>query len=225
MDEKLNNLSFVLIIISRFKMLMRVACCLAGGKLPITWYPKDFIKVPMTDMRMRPQASTGYPGRTYRFYTGKKVYQFGYGLSYSKYSYEFVSLTKKQLNFSPLSVTRGVRNSSSTHHLLVSEMGTELCEKAKFSATVGVKNHGELAGKHPVLLFVRQDKRRNGVAIKQLVGFQSVFLNGGERTEVMFTLNPCEHLSGANEDGLMVIEAGSQYLVVGDEEYPINVAL
>lgn len=24
---------------------------LAGGKLPLTWYPKDFVKVPMTDMR------------------------------------------------------------------------------------------------------------------------------------------------------------------------------
>jgi hypothetical protein len=39
-----------------------------GGRLPITWYPKDYIKVPMTDMRMRADPSTGYPGRTYRFY-------------------------------------------------------------------------------------------------------------------------------------------------------------
>ncbi|RWW07388.1 hypothetical protein GW17_00029231, partial [Ensete ventricosum] len=61
----------------------------AGGKLPVTWYPQEFTKVPMTDMRMRPDPTTGYPGRSYRFYTGKTVYQFGYGLSYSNYSYEF----------------------------------------------------------------------------------------------------------------------------------------
>ncbi|KAL2551538.1 putative beta-D-xylosidase 7 [Forsythia ovata] len=43
-----------------------------GGRLPITWYPKDFIKIPMTDMRLRPDSSSGYPGRTYRFYKGEK---------------------------------------------------------------------------------------------------------------------------------------------------------
>lgn len=205
------------------ELLNRVACCTAGGKLPITWYPKEFIKVPMTDMRMRPQPSTGYPGRTYRFYIGKKVYPFGYGLSYSKYSYKFVSVTQNQLDLSPLSVvTQGVGNSS--NHLLVSEMGAELCEKVKFSATIGVQNHGKMAGKHPVLLFVRNSrKRRNGVAMKQLVGFQSVSLNGGEKAEVEFVLNPCEHLSRANEDGLMAIEAGSRYLVVGNEEHPISI--
>ena len=39
----------------------------------------------MTDMRMR--AAGGYPGRTYRFYNGKTIYKFGYGLSYSNFSH------------------------------------------------------------------------------------------------------------------------------------------
>nr|GEX78139.1 probable beta-D-xylosidase 7 [Tanacetum cinerariifolium] len=57
----------------------------------MTWYPKEFANVEMTDMRMRPDPSSGYPGRTYRFYSGKTVFDFGYGLSYSNYSYKFLS--------------------------------------------------------------------------------------------------------------------------------------
>ncbi|KAG0469641.1 hypothetical protein HPP92_015727 [Vanilla planifolia] len=37
----------------------------------------------MTDMRNWADAASGYPGRTYRFF------KFGYGLSYSTYSYKF----------------------------------------------------------------------------------------------------------------------------------------
>ncbi|PNT63716.1 hypothetical protein BRADI_4g20240v3, partial [Brachypodium distachyon] len=54
-----------------------------SGRLPVTWYPEEFTNVPMTDMRMRADPANGYPGRSYRFYQGKTVYKFGYGLSYS----------------------------------------------------------------------------------------------------------------------------------------------
>ncbi|KAM7514593.1 hypothetical protein LguiA_004176 [Lonicera macranthoides] len=196
-----------------------------GGKLPITWYPKDFIKVPMTDMRMRADKSSGYPGRTYRFYTGKHIYEFGYGLSYSKYTYKFASVTQKKLDLSQLLTTQASENSDSVRYVSVSEMGTKLCEKAKFSATVGVSNEGEMAGKHPVLLFVKQAKIRDGHFIKQLVGFEPVALDAGERDEIEFVLNPCEHLSRANEDGLMVIEEGTRHLIVGEKEYTIDVVV
>ncbi|KAF5955449.1 hypothetical protein HYC85_008305 [Camellia sinensis] len=196
-----------------------------GGKLPITWYPKDFVKVPMTDMRMRPEPSTGYPGRTYRFYNGRKVFEFGYGLSYSKYSYEFMSVTQNKLSLNRLLTTKAIEDSDSIRYLSVSDIGGETCKKANFSAVVGVKNHGEMNGKHPVLLFVRHAKPRNGSPVKQLVGFHSVSLKAGERAEVEFVLNPCEHLSRANEEGLMVIEKGLRYLLVGDEKYPFSVVV
>lgn len=67
-----------------------MAIC-AGGKLPVSWYPEEYTKISMTDMRMRPDSSQGYPGRTYRFYTGNTIYDFGYGLSYSNFKHSFLS--------------------------------------------------------------------------------------------------------------------------------------
>ncbi|XP_052190975.1 probable beta-D-xylosidase 7 [Diospyros lotus] len=193
-----------------------------GGKLPMTWYPQEFTKVPMTDMRMRPDNS-GYPGRTYRFYTGRKVFEFGHGLSYSTYSYKFVSVTQTKLHLNQLSTSHALKGTDSVHSLQVQDIGTEMCYKAKFLAVVGVENHGEMDGKHPVMIFAKQAKPRNGSPKKQLVGFQSVRLKAGERTEIEFVLNPCEHLSRPNEDGLMVIEEGSFFLTVGNTKYPISV--
>eukprot|EP00257_Ricinus_communis_P012509 XP_002535159.2 probable beta-D-xylosidase 7 [Ricinus communis] len=195
-----------------------------GGRLPVTWYPQDFTKVPMTDMRMRPQPSSGYPGRTYRFYKGKKVFEFGYGLSYSNYSYELVSVTQNKISLRS-SIDQKAENSSPIGYKTISEIEEELCERSKFSVTVRVKNQGEMTGKHPVLLFARQDKPGSGGPIKKLIAFQSVKLNAGENAEIEYKVNPCEHLSRANEDGLMVMEEGSQYLLVGDKEYPINITI
>ncbi|KAI3887300.1 hypothetical protein MKX03_017861 [Papaver bracteatum] len=193
------------------------------GRLPMTWYPQDFIKIPMTDMRMRPDPTSGYPGRTYRFYTGESVFEFGYGLSYSKYVYEFVDVIQNKLylnRFSNIQISPDKQ--AVGRYLSVSEIGTESCENLKFSATVGVKNVGEIRGRHPVLLFVKQSKNQHGTPKKRLIGFQSIELNAGERYEVEFTLSPCEHLIRANEDGLMVIEQNSYILVVGDMEYKIS---
>lgn len=188
----------------------------------MTWYPNDFTKVPMTDMRMRPEPSSGYPGRTYRFYKGKKVFEFGYGLSYSNYSYELTSVTQSKL-YLRSSSNQMVEDSNTIEYRSVSELGTELCEKNKFTVTVTVENHGEMAGKHPVLLFVREATLGGGRPIKKLVGFQSVNLKAGESAEIEYKLSPCEHLSRANEHGLMVMEGGTQFLLVGDKEYPITI--
>ncbi|KAG8377373.1 hypothetical protein BUALT_Bualt08G0026300 [Buddleja alternifolia] len=199
-----------------------------GGKLPVTWYPKDFISVPMTDMRMRADPSSGYPGRTYRFYKGPKVFDFGYGLTYTTYSYHFISSTPNtiQLNGVMHTSTQAGNVSSSSRYLSVSKIGIDICERLKFSTHVGVENMGDMAGKHPVLLFIRHNHPNNGSRpMKQLVGFESVSLKARERAEIEFVLNPCQHLSTANQDGLMVIEEGYRYLVVEDKEYPINIVL
>ncbi|KAF8024900.1 hypothetical protein BT93_F1905 [Corymbia citriodora subsp. variegata] len=195
-----------------------------GGRLPVTWYPQEFTRVPMTDMRMRPEPSTGYPGRTYRFYQGQSVFKYGYGLSYTEYSYKFISVTKElfYLNRSPRSQPDGASDAS-PRYIPVSDLEAEFCKKSNFVATVEVKNHGDMVGKHPVLLFVRHAKPSSGSPMKQLVVFQSVEVKGGNTVEVQLALNPCDHLSRADDNGVMILEEGRRFLEVGDQEYPINV--
>lgn len=196
---------------------------IAGGKLPVTWYPKEFVKVPMTDMRMRAEPSRGYPGRTYRFYKGRKVFEFGHGLSYTTYSYKFISVPQTSLNLNSVGNLKVAKTVDSTRYAVVSDMESESCKTMKFAATVGVSNEGDMEGKHPVLLYTRQENATDGSPVKTLVGFESVNLKAGEKTEVLFKLNPCEHLSRADENGLMVVEEGTHLLVVGDQEFPISV--
>jgi beta-D-xylosidase 4 len=49
-----------------------------SGRLPYSIYAQSFVdQVKMDDMNMRPGANN--PGRTYRFYTGTPVFEFGFG--------------------------------------------------------------------------------------------------------------------------------------------------
>nr|DAD40294.1 TPA_asm: hypothetical protein HUJ06_014617 [Nelumbo nucifera] len=178
----------------------------------------------MADMRMRPDLASGYPGCTCRFYKGKAMFEFGYGLSHSNYSYAFTSVTQNQLYLNKSATIQTVEeDSNSIRFVSVAEMGDDVCQKMTFSAAVEVKNHGEMAGKHSVLLFIRQAKPRHGNPVKRLVGFQSLHLNAGERAEIEFILKPCEHRSKAYQDGLSVTEEGSHFLIVGDREFPVTV--
>ncbi|CAF2796417.1 unnamed protein product [Rotaria sp. Silwood2] len=59
-----------------------------GGRLPITMYPASYVdNVSMFDMQMRPLSTN--PGRTYNFYTGKAVYEFGIDRSYTTFLYSW----------------------------------------------------------------------------------------------------------------------------------------
>lgn len=195
-----------------------------GGRLPVTWYPQEFTKVPMTDMRMRPDPATGYPGRTYRFYTGRAVFRFGYGLSYSKYSYEFASPPQSHVYMNKSVSLSAISQSSQNYTSFdFTKMDSGDCEKLKFSTTVRVKNHGPMDGRHPVLLFLRRRNVDGGRPMTQLIGFESVHIAAGDESRVEFSLRPCEHLSLVAEDGKKLVDEGSHFLIVGDKEHEFSI--
>ncbi|KAF0895931.1 hypothetical protein E2562_017573 [Oryza meyeriana var. granulata] len=194
-----------------------------SGRLPVTWYPEEFTRIPMTDMRMRANPATGYPGRSYRFYQGNPVYKFGYGLSYSKFSRRLVSGAAKRPGRPNRNLLAGVipkpaADGGESYH--VEEIGEEGCGQLKFPAEVEVHNHGPMDGKHSVLMFVRWPNATTGVSrpASQLVGFSSQHLKVGEKASVKMEINPCEHLSRAREDGKKVIDRGSHFLMVGEDD-------
>jgi hypothetical protein len=182
----------------------------------------------MTDMNMRADPSRGYPGRPYRFYTGDVVYGFGYGLSYSKYSYSISSAPKK------ITVSRssdlGIisRKPAYTRRDGLGSVKTEdiaSCEALVFSVHVAVSNHGSMDGSHAVLLFARSKSSVPGFPIKQLVGFESVHTAAGSASNVEITVDPCKQMSAANPEGKRVLLLGAHVLTVGDEEFELSIEL
>jgi beta-glucosidase len=61
-----------------------------GGRLPVTFYSSLDELPPFTDYAMR--------NRTYRYFKGKPLYGFGYGLSYTKFSYAHVKLSTEMVH-------------------------------------------------------------------------------------------------------------------------------
>ncbi|KAK3144164.1 hypothetical protein QOZ80_4AG0309530 [Eleusine coracana subsp. coracana] len=195
-----------------------------GAKLPLTWYPQSFTAVPMTDMNMRADASRGYPGRTYRFYTGPVVYGFGYGLSYSTYSYSILQAPKKiSLSHSsiPDVISRKPAYTRRDGLEFVKTQDVASCESLIFPVHISVSNDGDMDGSHALLLFARSRSSVPGLPIKQLVGFERVHTLAGSVTNVEITVDPCKHMSAANPEGKRVLLLGAHVLTVGSEEFEL----
>ncbi|WVZ12054.1 hypothetical protein V8G54_016584 [Vigna mungo] len=200
------------------------------GRLPMTWYPEAFTNVPMNDMNMRADPSRGYPGRTYRFYTGSRVYGFGHGLSYSHFSYNFLSAPSK------ISLSR-IINDGSRKRLLyqarkevygadyvpINEL--QNCNSLSFSVDISVTNLGDLDGSHVVMLFSKGPKVVDGSPETQLVGFSSLHTLANKATDTSILVHPCEHLSFADEKGRRILPMGHHTLSVGDVEHIVSIQI
>ncbi|CAN6459457.1 unnamed protein product [Victoria cruziana] len=186
-----------------------------GGRLPVTWYPESFTSVPMNNMNMRPDASRGYPGRTYRFYTGEAIYEFGHGLSYTNYSYKIISAPDK------VSVVGELYENYGYYHFHVNELPS--CEKLAFQLQVSVFNLGDRHGSHVVMLFSSGPKGFKGAPRKQLIGFERVHVKSQKTTNVSFLLRPCEHLRLADENGHRILALGAHVVMVGGEKHTIYI--
>jgi beta-glucosidase len=91
-----------------------IARTLAGlnnpaGRLPVTFYASLDDLPAFTDYAFK----SGGKGRTYRYFTGKPLWGFGYGLSYSTFKYGPVTVSADTLKAGdPITATVSVSNSS-----------------------------------------------------------------------------------------------------------------
>ena len=73
-----------------------------SGRLPVTFYMSDNDLPAFGDYSMQ--------GRTYRYYKGRVLYPFGYGLSYSRFNYSKLSVPERIDRQAPLVVKASVTN-------------------------------------------------------------------------------------------------------------------
>ncbi|KAJ0976457.1 hypothetical protein J5N97_018422 [Dioscorea zingiberensis] len=191
-----------------------------GGKLPITWYNGDYVDaLPMTSMQLRPNKELGYPGRTYKFYEGPVQYPFGHGLSYTEFKYSIKSVGKKSMKArleahqqcKPVSYKDGVI-APECPGVAVQESRCE--ESIEFK--VEVENVGKMDGEDVVLVYSKPPEEVDDGPIKQLVGYERVFVKAGEKKVVSFLLNACKALGLVEKTAYTVLPSGVHTIVVGN---------
>jgi len=123
-----------------------------AGRLPVTFYTGVDQLPSFEDYSMK--------NRTYRYFGGKPLYPFGYGLSYTTFSYSDLALPTS-------GVTAG----------------------QPITAEVTVTNTGKLAGDEVAQLYLSFPDVV-GAPIRALRGFQRLHLNPGQSERVHFDLKP-----------------------------------
>ncbi|XP_023514278.1 beta-D-xylosidase 1-like [Cucurbita pepo subsp. pepo] len=190
-----------------------------GGKLPMTWYPQSYLaKVPMTNMGLRPDPSTGYPGRTYRFYKGPVVFPFGYGLSYSKFTHS-IAEAPKELSIPLTNLSPNPNSTASLNAIKVSH--TDCASISDLGLQIDVKNIGTLDGSHTVLAFATAPNE-NSSPYKHLIGFEKVHMTAGSQKRIRIGVHVCDHLSRVDQFGTRRIPTGEHTLHIGDLTHTIS---
>ncbi|MFN8241869.1 MAG: glycoside hydrolase family 3 C-terminal domain-containing protein [Bacteroidales bacterium] len=123
-----------------------------AGRLPVTYY-KSTDQIPAFE-------NYNMEGKTYRFFRQEPLYPFGYGLSYTTFTYSDLIL--------PASC----------------EAGKPLIVK------VTVTNNGKMAGDEIVQLYLTDEKASTPRPVRQLEGFKRISLGAGESKTVEFTIEP-----------------------------------
>lgn len=148
-----------------------------AGRLPVTFYASDSDLPPFESYNME--------GRTYRYFRGKALYPFGYGLSYTHFSYSSLQLPK------------------------IYSIGSK-----PIKVKVTVTNDGKKNGEEVVQLYVSLLNKKIITPIAALKGFQRIYLKVGESKQVEFTINPID-LAYVNEKGLRTLSTGRVKISVG----------
>lgn len=167
-----------------------------SGKLPVT-FPKSVGQIPI----FYSMKNTGRPMDPNNKYTSKyldesnePLYPFGYGLSYSTFTYGDVAIDK-----------------------------TSISPKDNLTVTCKVTNSGKYAGDEVVQLYVRDLVGSVTRPVKELKNFQKITLQPGESKDITFTLTNND-LSFYRRDMTFGSEPGKFQVFVGGNSRDVKQA-
>jgi beta-glucosidase len=123
-----------------------------SGRIPVT-FPKSLDQLP-------PYEDYSMKGRTYRYMTAEPLYPFGFGLSYTTFSFTNMKLSAQKTN-----------------------------KKTPLKAEVTVTNTGKMASDEVVQLYITVPQTGNN-PLYSLKGFKRIKLQPGEAKKVEFDITP-----------------------------------
>ncbi|MFK1846338.1 beta-glucosidase BglX [Bacteroides fragilis] len=161
-----------------------------SGKLTAT-FPQNVGQIPL----FYNHKNTGRPLQEGRWFekfrsnyldvSNESLYPFGYGLSYTTFAYSDIHLSS-----------------------------TEMSADGELTATVTVTNTGSRDGAEVVQLYIRDLVGSVTRPVKELKGFEKIFLKAGESRKVSFSITP-ELLKFYNYDLQFVCEPGDFDVMIG----------
>lgn len=152
-----------------------------SGKLPMT-FPRHIGQVPIYYNHLssgRPYQETDPYTMKYIDISNEPMYEFGYGLSYSKFKYSNLEITNKKATLNNLPTIK-----------------------------VTVTNESNIKGKESVLLYIKDDFSSIARPVKELKQFKKITLKPNESKVVEFKLSK-EDLSFYNHDLKKMVEKGT----------------
>ncbi len=163
-----------------------------GGKLPIT-VPRHVGQIPIY-YNHKPSGGRSHWKESYVDLSNKPLWPFGYGLSYTTFTYRNLRLSKQQ-------VTAG----------------------DAFRVSVEVTNTGDYAGDEVVQLYTRMAYVMVTRPVKELKGFKRITLEPGQTKAVTFELFT-NQFGFYNRDMCYVVEPGAVEIMVGasSEDLPLK---
>lgn len=149
-----------------------------AGRLPVTFYRSVEQLPPFEAYEME--------GRTYRYFTGDVLFPFGYGLSYSTFTYDNLILEKEQM--------------AAGERVVVS---------------VDVTNGGTRNGEEVVQLYVKYPESELRRPLKELKDFSRVMIGAGQTRVVTLNLDSNELATYDEKTGSYRVEPGVYRVLVG----------
>jgi len=157
-----------------------------SGRLPIT-VPRHAGQLPMYYNYM--------PSKARRRYVDMPItplWEFGYGLSYTKFEYASLNISPKEIG------TRG-----------------------SLEVSADISNLGSRAGEEAVQLYINDVISSVTRPVKELKGFRKIALQPGEKKTVRFTLSP-EELAFYDQNMVRRVEPGTFNVMVGSSSEQIR---
>lgn len=157
-----------------------------SGKLPVT-FPRNVGQIPIFYNHKnngRPFSEGKYTSK-YLDVENTPLYPFGYGLSYTTFSYSEIKLNSSQMSF-----------------------------EKPIEASVTVTNTGEMFGEEVVQLYTQQLVGSITRPVKELKAFKKIGLEPGESKEITFELN-WQDIAFYNASSEFVVEPGDFHIFIG----------